>query len=145
MIRYFTIVCILLWGCSSAESGKSAPPQPSPSAAPQAPHGNAVQEPTQKVVATAFTRITDPSTVCMVTDRYMGAAQIPVVVEGKTYYGCCKMCEKRLNEEPSVRRALDPISKQEVDKALAVLAKDGSGAVFYFADEASLAKANGGG
>ncbi len=78
----------------------------------------------------------------MVNDRYMGSTQIPVVVEGKTYYGCCKMCEKRLHEEAAVRTASDPVSHEQVDKSLAVLAKDTSGAVFYFADEASLARAN---
>jgi YHS domain-containing protein len=127
------ILLVILGACSSSE-----PPAGSAetTAAPVAPAAKQVSAPV------LYTRIIDPSTVCMVNDRYMGSAQIPVVVEGRTYYGCCKMCEKRLNEEASVRKASDPISHKEVDKALAVLAKDNSGAVFYFADEASLASAN---
>jgi YHS domain-containing protein len=89
--------------------------------------------------APALTKIADRSTVCMVNDRDMGSPQIPVVVEGKTYYGCCKMCEKRLHGDPSVRIAMDPVSHAKVDKAVAVLARDNSGNVFYFADEASFA------
>jgi YHS domain-containing protein len=130
------VLVAVLVGCVSSE-----PPAPKvePQPAPVAP---AVESPKAASPATTYTRITDPSTVCMVNDRYMGSAQIPVVVEGRTYYGCCKMCEKRLHEEASVRTATDPFSRQEVDKALAVLAKDASGAVFYFADEASLEGAN---
>jgi len=36
------------------------------------------------------------SEVCMVNDRVMGKPQIPVEVEGKTYYGCCEGCKSRL-------------------------------------------------
>ena len=36
----------------------------------------------------ALTEVTDPSQVCMVNDQFMGRAQIPVSVGGKTYYGC---------------------------------------------------------
>ena len=32
------------------------------------------------------------SQVCFINDRYMGKPQIPVSVEGKTYYGCCQGC-----------------------------------------------------
>jgi YHS domain-containing protein len=132
--KYATaILVVLLGGCASSEPPTAKVEQRAVAAS--APERQSSQ-------AAAYTRITDPSTVCMVNDRYMGSAQIPVVVEGKTYYGCCKMCEKRLNEEASIRKASDPISHQEVDKALAVLAKDNTGAVFYFVDEASLASAN---
>ena len=31
--------------------------------------------------------------VCMVNNAYMGMPQIAVPVNGKTYYGCCDMCE----------------------------------------------------
>jgi YHS domain-containing protein len=151
MTKYFMIVLALAWGCSPKESPGPAAAQAAPFAVAPVASAATTEETPPAVVGAAspasaatFTRIADPSTVCMVNDRYMGAVQIPVLVEGKTYYGCCKMCEKRLNDEPSVREALDPISKQAVDKATAVLAQDRAGAVFYFADEASLAKANGG-
>jgi YHS domain-containing protein len=90
----------------------------------------------------AFVRVADPSLVCMVNDKYMGKPQIPVEVQGKTYYGCCKMCEKRLQEDETVRRATDPISHERVDKAVAVLARDPAGNVFYFAHETSFGQAS---
>ncbi|WP_246054093.1 MULTISPECIES: hypothetical protein [Antarcticibacterium] len=40
--------------------------------------------------------------VCMVNNAYMGKSQMPVPVNGKTYYGCCEMCVGKLtNEETS--------------------------------------------
>ena len=32
--------------------------------------------------------------VCMVNDRFMGVAQIPIEANGTTYYGCCEITEK---------------------------------------------------
>ncbi len=37
--------------------------------------------------------------VCMVTNKYMGVEQIPVSVEGKTYYGCCQDCSAKLKNK----------------------------------------------
>lgn len=88
---------------------------------------------------TAFTRV-EPSKVCMINNQYMGSEQIPVVVQGKTYFGCCKMCEAKLAEEPSSRIAQDPISGRTVDKATAVIGSDPSGAVQYFENDANLEK-----
>src|SRR5687768_11177070 len=81
----------------------------------------------------AVTRIDDPSLVCMVNDAYMGRAQIPIAVDGKTYFGCCEMCKGRLANEPSTRTATDPVSGAPVDKATAVLAQTADGKVLYFA------------
>jgi YHS domain-containing protein len=83
----------------------------------------------------ALTRVSDPSTVCMVNDQFMGTAQIPVQVDGKTYYGCCKMCEARLNKEQAARIGKDPVSQREVDKASAIIGKDATGKVLYFESE----------
>lgn len=71
--------------------------------------------------------------VCMVNDAYMGKAQIPVPVNGKTYYGCCKMCVGTLNEKESARTGIDPFSNRPVDKteAYIVLMKE-EGEVAYF-------------
>ncbi len=88
----------------------------------------------------ALTRVSDPSAVCMVNDQYMGNPQIPVLVGDKTYFGCCKMCEAKLKNNPEVRSAVDPTSQQPVDKATAVIARDASGKVFYFESEQTLAK-----
>ncbi|MBK7583233.1 MAG: TRASH domain-containing protein [Myxococcales bacterium] len=73
--------------------------------------------------------------VCMVNNRYMGQDQTAVVVDDKTYYGCCPGCEKRLKEEPAVRSATDPVSGHRVDKASAVIGKRKTGGdenVLYF-------------
>lgn len=88
--------------------------------------------------AHAAVRRVDPSLVCMVNNQYMGKAQIPVEVAGKTYFGCCEMCKTRLAQDPQSRAALDPISGATVDKAMAVIGREPSGAVVYFENEANL-------
>jgi len=94
-----------------------------------------------QVAATqGLTVVTDPTQVCMVTNRYMGAAQIPVEVEGKTYFGCCEMCKARLANEPAIRQAVDPVTQQPVDKAAAVMARQADGQILYFASAETLAK-----
>jgi YHS domain-containing protein len=93
--------------------------------------------PTVQPVA-AVHRIEDPSFVCMVNDAYMGRAQIPVEVDGKTYFGCCDMCKGRLANEPGTRTATDPVSGTSVDKAAAILAMDAAGKVLYFDSEETL-------
>lgn len=79
----------------------------------------------------------------MVTDQYMGKAQIPVEIEGRTYFGCCPMCKDRLNKEPAVRTALDPVTGETVDKATAVIVHDATGKLLYFASEATLQRYRG--
>jgi YHS domain-containing protein len=93
-----------------------------------------------EVVTSAAKHQLAPNTVCMVNNAYMGGKeQIPVSYDGKTYYGCCNMCIKRIKTDRSVRYALDPFSGQEVDKALAFIvpSRDGS-QVQYFASEANF-------
>ena len=80
----------------------------------------------------------EPNLVCMVNNQYMGKAQIPVAVDGKTYFGCCEMCKSRLAQDPTSRAALDPVSGATVDKAAAVIGRDASGAVLYFENERNL-------
>jgi YHS domain-containing protein len=70
--------------------------------------------------------------VCMVTDQLFPKKQIPITVEGKTYYGCCENCKASLGKDPKVRKAVDPISKKPVDKATAVIAAREDGSVIYF-------------
>lgn len=74
----------------------------------------------------------------MVNDTYMGKPQIPVQVEGKTYFGCCPACKERLSNEREIRAAVDPVTGETVDKATAVLAQDADGAIYYFASGQSL-------
>ena len=84
----------------------------------------------------------EPKTVCMINEHAMGKDQIPVEVDGKTYYGCCEMCKKALESDKSKRVATDPVSGKEVDKATAVIAKQEDGRVFYFENDANLARYN---
>jgi YHS domain-containing protein len=84
----------------------------------------------------------EPKTVCMINEHAMGKDQIPVEVEGRTYYGCCEMCKKALAQDASKRVAVDPVSGKQVDKATAVIAAQEDGRVFYFENDANLAKWN---
>jgi len=73
--------------------------------------------------------------VCMVNDAFMGAPQIEIPVEDKIYYGCCKMCVNKLNNYEEIRTAVDPFSKEKVDKADAYIVLDPNSdqnGVFYF-------------
>lgn len=75
-----------------------------------------------------------PELVCMVNDSVMKGPQIPVPVEGKTYYGCCAGCVKTLQNDRSVRIAKDPVTGHEVDKATAFILADPKmkGKALYF-------------
>jgi YHS domain-containing protein len=84
----------------------------------------------------------DPKTVCMVNEMAMGKDQIPVEVDGKTYYGCCEMCKTALAKDAAKRTAVDPISGKDVDKAKAVIGAQEDGRVFYFESEENLNKLN---
>jgi YHS domain-containing protein len=122
--RAVFFVVPLALACGRAEPQREPEPAPSPSAA-AAP------------VTAALQRV--PAThVCMMNNRFMGAAQMPVQVEGKTYYACCDMCVKRLNADPSIRSAIDPVTQKPVDKSKAVIGKLPSGDVVYFESEDSL-------
>lgn len=79
-----------------------------------------------------------PEYVCMVNNAAFDKPQIPVEVDGKTYYGCCPMCKERLTKDASARTATDPVSGQKVDKAVAVIGKTNEGSVYYFENEANM-------
>jgi YHS domain-containing protein len=82
--------------------------------------------------------------VCMINDRSMANDQIPVEIDGKTYYGCCPMCKERLVKDETSRYAIDPVSGKKVDKAKAVIGALPGAAVLYFENEANLQKYNDG-
>jgi YHS domain-containing protein len=88
--------------------------------------------------AGALRMLPDASSVCMVRNHYMGRPQLPVVVDGRTYYGCCEGCKGRLLHDPNARAALDPVTQIPVDKAQAVLAVDERGGLLYFENEANF-------
>ena len=83
----------------------------------------------------------DPSQVCFINNKYMGKPQIPVTVDGKTYYGCCAGCATALRSDPSTRVATDPYSGARVDKANAFIARNPTGpdTVLYFESAATFA------
>ena len=82
--------------------------------------------------------------VCMINNRSMANEQIPVEIDGKTYYGCCPMCKERLVKDESSRYAIDPVSGKTVDKAKAVIGALPGAAVLYFENETNLQKYNAG-
>lgn len=73
--------------------------------------------------------------VCMVNNHYFGKDQIPVEVQGKTYYGCCEMCKERLAKDAAARTGTDPVTGKAVDKASAVIGAQADGTVLYFESE----------
>ena len=103
----------------------------------------ATTPPSRPASAPAVQVVSDASTVCMMNDRVMGVPQIPVVVEGKTYYGCCAMCKERLAKDASTRTALDPVTGRSVDKAKAVIGRHPDGTVVYFESKATLRRYRG--
>lgn len=71
--------------------------------------------------------------VCMVNDAYMGKLQMAIPVNGKTYYGCCQMCVKTLNDNEQARTGVDPYSGQPIDKTEAfIVVMNNDGRVAYF-------------
>lgn len=82
----------------------------------------------------------DAVKVCMVNNTVFPRDQIPVEVDGKTYFGCCEMCKGRLAKDASVRTAVDPISGKSVDKASAIIGAGPDGKVQYFESEETFAR-----
>jgi YHS domain-containing protein len=122
------LLVLVALGCSPA----AAPEGPGPAQQEAAP--SEAKAPAQG----ALTRV-EPSLVCMINNQFMDKPQIPVEVEGTTYYGCCEMCKTKLASDPASRSAIDPVSGATVDKAHAVIGKNGANAVFYFENEQNLA------
>ena len=77
------------------------------------------------------------SQVCMINNRFMNSEQIAVPLNDKIYYGCCEGCVKALNEDSTSHYTSDPLSGEQVDKAIAfIIGKPGSKEdVLYFKNE----------
>ncbi len=84
----------------------------------------------------------DSKHVCMVTNQLFAKEQIPIEVDGKTYYGCCEMCKEQIKNKPESREAIDPVSGKKVDKAESVIGAAPDGSIFYFESEENLAQFN---
>ena len=121
--------------CLSAVLLVACREQPAP-----APSSTAALEATSVAKTSPLTRVDSPSHVCMVNDRYMGSEQIPVNVDGKTYYGCCAGCKDKLQTQNTARTALDPVTGKPVDKATAVIARTETGKVMYFESAETLGR-----
>lgn len=76
--------------------------------------------------------------VCMINNQLFEKDQIPVQVQGRTYYGCCEMCKERLAQDAAARTAVDPVTGKNVDKATAVIAAKPDGNVLYFESDGTL-------
>lgn len=85
---------------------------------------------------TAITKLPN-NEVCMVNNRFMNSVQIAVPLNNKIYYGCCEGCVKMLNEDSTSRFTSDPLSGEQIDKAIAfIIGKPGSKEdVLYFKSE----------
>jgi YHS domain-containing protein len=89
-----------------------------------------------------LTKMEDHKKICMVTNKAFEKDQIPIEVEGRTYYGCCEMCKTALSSDPEKRTAVDPISNKKVDKSSAVIGVDPKGRVLYFENDKTFAAYN---
>lgn len=82
----------------------------------------------------------EPQYVCMINNQSYDKEQIPIEIEGKTYYGCCPMCEGQLRADPSSRSAIDPVSGSKVDKATSVIGSAPDGKVYYFENQENMSQ-----
>ncbi len=82
----------------------------------------------------------EPQYVCMLNNHSYDKEQIPIEIEGKTYYGCCSMCEGQLRADPSTRSAIDPVSGNKVDKATSVIGSEPDGKVYYFENQENMSQ-----
>lgn len=78
----------------------------------------------------------------MVRNHAFNEPQLPIEIKGKTYDGCCEMCQGMLAKDAKQRTAIDPVSKKKVDKATAVIGVGANNGVLYFESEANLQKYN---
>jgi YHS domain-containing protein len=90
--------------------------------------------------AAKVTRVENVKKVCMVNDQLFDKDQVPVEIEGKTYYGCCEMCKQALKAKAALRSAVDPVTGKPVDKAKAVIGAQADGKVLYFENETNFKK-----
>lgn len=97
-----------------------------------AQHAHEMASETREPGPYAGLRAVESKYVCMVNNQVFSSPQIPVEVDGKTYYGCCPACKATLEEDASMRTAVDPVSGVEVDKALAAIGAFSDGSVLYF-------------
>lgn len=78
--------------------------------------------------------------VCMTQDSVFQRKLSPVVVNGKTYFGCCQGCVKAMKENPKKYcYSRDPVTDEIVDKAEAFI-MNFRGKALYFKGEENAKK-----
>lgn len=94
----------------------------------------------KKEAKTTVLKRVEAKNVCMGmgNNKLFEKELIPVVVDGKTYYGCCDGCVNKLSKDEGSRQAVDPVSGKIVDKATAVLGARPDGIVLYFENEENM-------
>ncbi|HEY0171972.1 MAG TPA: hypothetical protein VGB98_13200 [Pyrinomonadaceae bacterium] len=128
-LAIFALALSALAGCAS--------PQPVPPSTSAGAKAEQPQPPRQEGGEAAL-QVVDAKYVCMINNQRFSKVQIPIEVEGRTYYGCCDMCKDKLGGDPTSRVAVDPVSGKEVDKAKAVIGVDADGAAYYFESAENL-------
>lgn len=131
-IAIFVLALSAVAGVAAFSRGSEQP------AAQKAEQQQQQQEGQQQPKEDAALQVVENKFVCMINNQRFNKAQIPVEVEGRTYYGCCEMCKGRLSNDPKSRVATDPVSGKEVDKAKAVIGATADGEVFYFENVENL-------
>ena len=132
---YLLTVSVLVFGC--ADQGGVDPHK-------SHHHGGSGSEAVQGGSGTRTSGVSiemvESKKVCMVNNRFMGKDQIPVDVNGQTYFGCCENCKKTLAQDAGARTAHDPVTGEQVDKAAAVIGMLPGGDVYYFKNQQSFKK-----
>ena len=138
-IAIFVLALSAVAGVAALSRG-SAQQQPAAQKAeqPQHQHGQQQQQSKEQPQEDGALQVVETKYVCMINNQRFNKVQIPVEVEGRTYYGCCEMCKDKLNNDPKSRVAKDPVSGKEVDKAKAVIGATADGEVFYFENAENL-------
>ncbi len=145
VVAVMTVMALTVLTACNAESRTPQKAAPAHDAA-HAPSTPSTASPTEAAETRAAPqgKVTwvETDKVCMVNDQYFGSPQIPVEVNGKTYYGCCEGCKATLAEDATARMAVDPVSRKPVDKAVAHIGAFPDGRVLYFENAANLAAWN---
>jgi YHS domain-containing protein len=73
--------------------------------------------------------------VCMQRNDAYKFPQHKMEIGKQTYYYCCGLCKMKLEREPELRTAQDPLTGKSIDKAQSFTAVNAQNKVFYFENE----------
>jgi YHS domain-containing protein len=129
----------ILWSLSDREESAVVKAESHAAHSMEAMPAPAAESPREAGVNAGRLQRVPVNLVCMVNNRAFATPQIPVEVEGRTYYGCCEGCKEKLKTNREARMAVDPVSGLEVDKALAIIGSLPDGQVYYFGSAETMA------